>query len=416
MSSSPCLSRIPLAAAPAAAAAARPRLWELDALRGLMLVLMLSTHLPTNFGIPTSQPLGFVSAAEGFVMLSAYMAGLVYTQRYLRYGLHAMQRAFLKRALVVYGCQAASLLFLFTVIAGLGLTLPQPAVQKLVWFYLQQPVTAFISSLGLVYNPPLLDILPVYVLFMLASPWVLTYGLRRGWRGILILSGVLWFATQFELSRFLYGGVVSMTGLPVPFSETGAFETYGWQLLWVFGLWLGSLHARVPPEQRRPMPPAVVVGAAVIAVTFFIWRHIAGLGAFPDGNPLNFLFDKWHLGILRLLNFVCLVVLAMHFGSWLKARLPRMRWLETMGRASLSVFCAHLVIVLMVLSIVGEPSPDRPLWQDLLLFGGSVFALYVVARLVGGNKTRRTATAPGPAPIVPAVPAAHPPRLNSDAP
>ncbi|HTJ99229.1 MAG TPA: OpgC domain-containing protein [Bordetella sp.] len=387
------------------AAAARPRRWELDALRGLMLVLMLSTHLPTNFGIPTSQPLGFVSAAEGFVMLSAYMAGLVYTQRYLRHGMQAMQRAFLKRALVVYGCQAASLLFLFTVIAGLGLTLPQPAVQKLIWFYLQQPVTAFFSALGLIYNPPLLDILPVYVLFMLASPWVLTYALRHGWRAILILSAVLWLATQFELSRFLYGGVVELTGLPVPFSETGAFETFGWQFLWIFGMWLGSTHARVPPEQRRPFPPALVYGAAIVASTFFIWRHIAGLGAFPDGNPLNFLFDKWHLGILRLVNFMSLVVLGIHFSGWLKAHLPRMRWLETMGRASLSVFCAHLVIVLLVLSVIGEPSPDRPLWRDLSLFAGSIFALYVVARLVSDNKTRRAVEAP-----------ARLGRLNSDAP
>ncbi len=73
----------------------------------------------------------------------------------------------------------------------------------------------------------------------------MTYGLRHGWRGILILSGVLWFATQFELSHFCCsGGVVAMTGLPVPFSETRAFETFGWQLLWIFGLWLGSTHAR----------------------------------------------------------------------------------------------------------------------------------------------------------------------------
>jgi hypothetical protein len=387
-----------VATATGTVAVSRPRLWELDALRGLMLVLMLSTHLPTNFGIPTSQPLGFVSAAEGFVMLSAYMAGLVYTQRYLRHGMQAMQRAFLKRALVVYGCQAASLLFLFTVIAGLGLTLPQPAVQKLIWFYLQQPVTAFLSSLGLVYNPPLLDILPVYVLFMLASPWVLTYAMRNGWRAILILSAVLWLATQFELSRFLYDGVVTLTGLPVPFSETGAFETFGWQFLWIFGLWLGSTHARVPPEQRRTIPPAVVFGAAVVAGTFFIWRHIAG-------NPLNFLFDKWHLGILRLVNFMSLVVLVIHFSGWLKAHLPRMRWLETMGRASLSVFCAHLVIVLMVLCVIGEPSPDRPLWRDLFLFAGSIFALYVVARLVSDNKTRRAVAPP-----------ARAARLNSDAP
>ena len=55
------------------------RRWELDALRGLMLVLMTLTHLPTRVADPLGQPLGHVSAAEGFVMLSGYMAGMVYT-------------------------------------------------------------------------------------------------------------------------------------------------------------------------------------------------------------------------------------------------------------------------------------------------------------------------------------------------
>jgi hypothetical protein len=397
---------VPLSLAPPGTATVRQsRLWELDALRGLMLVLMLSTHLPTNFGIPTSQPTGFVSAAEGFVMLSAYMAGLVYTQRYLRYGMGSMQRAFLKRAMVVYGCQAASLLFLFTVIAGLGMKLSQPAVQNLIWFYLQHPVTAFVSALGLVYNPPLLDILPVYVLFMLASPWVLSHGLRHGWRAILILSGLLWFAAQFELSHILYDWVVAMTGLPVPFRETGAFETFAWQFLWIFGLWLGSMHARTPAGERRAIPSWLLFGAAVVAATFFIWRHIVGLSPFPAGNPLNLLFDKWHLGVLRLLNFFSLAVLVIYFSPWLKAHLPRIRLLETLGRASLSVFCAHLVIVLMVLTVLGEPSPDRPLWMDLLLYAGSILVLYVVARLVGDNKTRRAAQ-----------PARRPPGLNSNGP
>ena len=55
------------------------RLWELDALRGLMLVLMTLTHLPTRLTTPTGQPFGYVSAAEGFVLLSAFMAGMVYS-------------------------------------------------------------------------------------------------------------------------------------------------------------------------------------------------------------------------------------------------------------------------------------------------------------------------------------------------
>jgi len=369
-----------------AAAAPRPRLWELDAARGLMLVLMLSTHLPTRFAIPASQPFGFVSAAEGFVLLSAYMAGRVYTRLAQRDGLPAMQRAFLQRAVKVYACQAASLLFLFTVIAGLGLTLPQPDVQHLMWFYLHDPVTALLASLALIYNPPLLDILPIYVMFMLLSPWVLSRGLRHGWRGILLFSAGLWLAAQFGVSHLLYGYVTQWTGLPVPFSETGAFETFAWQALWVFGLWLGARHGGAADGPTRPFPRWMVAGAVVTAIVFFLWRHITGHDAFPHGSPANLLFDKWHLGPLRLLNVGVLVLLAMHFDPWIRQNLPRVRWLETLGQASLPVFCAHLVIVLLAISALGTPTPARPGWVDAAMYVCSVIALYGVARVALGKR------------------------------
>src|SRR5258708_14055375 len=43
---------------------------ELDALRGLMWVLMTLAHLPTHVPAVTNQHLGFVSAAEGSAFLS----------------------------------------------------------------------------------------------------------------------------------------------------------------------------------------------------------------------------------------------------------------------------------------------------------------------------------------------------------
>lgn len=98
--------------------------WELDALRGLMLVLMTVTHLPTRFADPIGQPFGFVSAAEGFVMLSAYMAGMVYTARERKRGEQEMRSAFLGRAVKIYACQAGLLLFVFTVVALVGYLSP----------------------------------------------------------------------------------------------------------------------------------------------------------------------------------------------------------------------------------------------------------------------------------------------------
>src|SRR5687768_6932766 len=102
------------------------RRWEIDALRGLMLVLMTVTHLPTRWASPLGQPFGYVSAAEGFVLLSAYMVGLVYAGKRRRVGEEGMKRAFLDRAWKIYLCQAALLVFLFSIIAAIGVTRHQP--------------------------------------------------------------------------------------------------------------------------------------------------------------------------------------------------------------------------------------------------------------------------------------------------
>ena len=54
------------------------RIEELDALRGLMLVWITCTHLPTILSAYVNQPLGFFSASEGFIFLSALFTGRIY--------------------------------------------------------------------------------------------------------------------------------------------------------------------------------------------------------------------------------------------------------------------------------------------------------------------------------------------------
>lgn len=366
------------------------RLWEIDALRGLMLVLMTVTHLPTRYSDPLGQPFGYVSAAEGFVLLSAFMAGMVYTARERRDGEAVMREAFLKRALKIYGCQAALLLFLFTVIALIGVVVKQDAITNMISFYIEQPLTAFFSGLLLVYSPPLLDILPLYIVFMLVSPVLLLHGLQHGWLGILALSVLLWLLAQFDLGRAVYDGVVALTGLPVPFPQTGAFEIFGWQFLWVMGLWMGSVRAATREPPPVVFPPWLVRTAVVIGVTGLVWRHAVGQLPFPGHDALNLMFDKWHLGPLRLINFFALLTLTMHFGPRIAARLPRLTVLETLGTASLPVFCAHLVLALLLLALAGEASPQRPLWLDTLILAGSYAILYAVA-WISGQLDLRTA-------------------------
>jgi hypothetical protein len=88
--------------------------------------------------------------------------------------------------------------------------------------------------------------------------------------------------------------------------------------------------------------------------------------------------DKWHLGPLRVLNFLALLVLTLRFGGYVSTSfLPR--WLEMFGAASLPVFCAHLIVVLLALTVVGDRQGATPLWVDGMLIAGTFIVLYATA-------------------------------------
>jgi hypothetical protein len=363
------------------------RQWELDAMRGLMLVLMTLTHLPTKLADPLGQPLGYVSAAEGFVLLSAYMAGRVYSTKADTQGAQAMKNAFFNRALKLYACQLALVLFAFTAIAGLGLALREGAVTDLLAFFLERPVVATLSAGLLLYSPALLDILPIYIVFMLLSPLVLLHGREHGWRAVMALSLALWFGAQFGLGPALYQMAFGWFDMPVRYRDMGAFEIFAWQFLWTMGLWMGTEHSR-PDHTLTRFPRWMVRTALALAACAYLWRHAVGQAPKPDGSVVNLMFDKWHLGPLRLINLLALLVLVMHFGPWLKRHLPRWRPLETLGKAALPVFCAHLVVALLALAVFGATNPARPWSVDLLILFVGFYALWVVARVSLGRDRR----------------------------
>ncbi len=370
---------------------------ELDALRGLMLVLMAVTHLPTRFASPFGQPFGFVSAAEGFVLVSAFLAGRVYMARHERDGEEEMRGAFLRRILKIYAWQALLLAFLFTIIALLGSWRQQPAVNDLLAFYWENPLRAFASGLLLVYNPPLLDILPMYILFMALSPLLLVHGVRHGWAPILIASIALWVVAQFGFGNAVYASLLAHAKVPLPpYEQTGSFSLVAWQFLWLLGLWMGATKVATAPDESvatpRRFPRWMVAVAAAVALTGFVWRHAVGQVPFGNDDPaLNLLFDKWRLGPLRIINLFALMILVLHFAPWLRRKLPPLGALQTMGRASLQVFVAHLVIALLLLAWLGEANEERSWLLDALVLGASLLMLYLVAVLVDLAERRSAA-------------------------
>ncbi|WP_420467429.1 OpgC domain-containing protein [Panacagrimonas sp.] len=375
----------------------------LDALRGLLLVLMTVTHMPTAFSAWMGQPFGYVSAAEGFVMLSAFLAGQVYLRRGLGQGVPAMRRALWSRAAKVYRHHLALLAFGASVILAIGVAQQQGAITSMFTFYMKEPLVAASAALLLIYQPALFDILPMYVMFLLLTPFVLQHAMRRGWTLPLAASLLIWVASWLGLRVSFHQGLMALTGWNLPLHATGAFNPFAWQLLWMIGLWLGT--AQLQNAQRLQAPPRVIALLAALALSFVAWRHFGGYAPFGSGDAaadLNRLVAKWNLGPMRLLNLFTLTVLIAAAGPWLIRHLP-LQPLVRLGRASLPVFSAHLVCCLAAMAVFGSAArKDGSLGLDLALVLGSLTVLYLTAAANAWHRSRPvTVTAPAatPAPI-----------------
>ena len=362
---------------------------ELDALRGLMLVWMTLTHLPTIASVFTNQPLGFVSASEGFIFLSALFTGSVYSGLAQREGDAAMDRKLALRTLRLYVYHLLLIAFAFLAAARFASPGRRPGLYNLLDYYFAAgPKRAFLDAALLIYRPALLDILPLYILFLAMSMVAFFLAKRIGWKPVLAVGFAVWLAAQFGFRQALYDFLCRNAGLRVPFSDLGAFDLWAWQFLWLLGLWCGTRWAegRLPVEEwaRR-----ITVPAMVLVPVLLVFRWMVGNGI-ELGN-FEILFDKWHSGGMRLINFAAIAALAIRFQRPL-ARLA-IAPLVLLGRASIQVFCAHLFFCFLGLVIMGNRSMVSP-WQQAVLIALTLSALYLTARLFSKSDAPARSTEP----------------------
>jgi hypothetical protein len=254
-----------------------------------------------------------------------------------------------KRSLKIYGYHLLMLALAFTVIAQIAVHTHKAALMNLLGFYLAHPFVAIAGSVLLLYCPPLLDILPLYVTFLFFTPVVLSAAVRFGWRWILFASCSVWLLAQFGLRDVVHNWIVQVTHLQIPLQETGAFNLFAWQAVWTVGMWLGARSAMgTVPLNKIPGWIAVVCGAVCV---FFVGVRFGWLGPHLTPQALGVRLDKWQIGPLRVLNLVAFTV----FAYWMRKYVLRVIAVEpflTLGKASLRVFCAHIVFVFAGLTML----------------------------------------------------------------
>jgi hypothetical protein len=382
------------------------RIEELDALRGLMLVWIILTHLPTVLSTYVNQPFGFLAATEGFIFLSALFTGRIYFRIAEREGRGAMWRKLWMRTGKLYCYQLLLLAFAFVIEAPIAARGNTPAVHNLLDFYFAAGRTrAFIDAALMIYRPPLLDILPIYIILLALTPFALMLGERFGWKYALAGGFTLWLFAQFGFRSFAYHVQSRAFGLQIPLNEMGAFDLWAWQLWWLVGLWLGVRWAK--DDLHLNWAKQMTIPAVIVAVFFLVLRYAQIDGVLTFGRS-GLLFDKWDFGVGRIVNFTAVAALAIRFQSALRPF--AIRPLIMLGQASLPVFCVHLLCVFFALTIMGTDPIMRD-WKAVVIVIGSLSAVLVTAKFATNLRAkagRNRATGPK-LPIPP--PAGYEPRL-----
>ena len=356
---------------------------ELDALRGLFLVWMTLTHLPTHFSDLVNSPIGYVSSAEGFVFVSAFLVGRLYMGEQLQ-DERGVRRKLWKRSAKIYAYHLGMLALAFTLVAGYAAHTHKAAIYNLLDFYLAHPVVAVTGSALLLYCPPLLDILPMYIIFLFLTPPILSSAVRFRWRAVVAGSIVIWAMAQFGLRSLVHGWTVSLTHLNIPLPETGAFNLFAWQLVWVAGLWLGARSAT--REQAFGRIRGWMAALSFAACLFFVGVRWGWLGTHLNEAALGVQLDKWQIGPFRVINLATFSIV----GYWLRRHLIRLVAVEpflTLGKASLRVFCTHLIFVFAGLALLarevgqeaGAPPEQLHGLPALVLLMATFTGLFLVA-------------------------------------
>lgn len=372
----------------------RGRLIELDILRGFLLLWMTFTHLPTKANLISNQTFGFVSGAEGFIFLAGFMMGQLEHHIEHKRGHGATLRDIAKRTVRVYAYHCALLAIAFAVFAPIAVTYHRLAIQNLLSYFLQSPKQAVIAAALLEYRPALLDILPMYVVFLALTPLARRVARRWTWDPVVYTSLLIWAIAQFGLRGWIYRHV-NVFGLSVPETSTGAFDLYAWQLLWMAGLALGSINAdRIAPPPDAPedesevgITPWILRLSIVVAGACLVLRYSPTEHWF-NPNVFGWLIDKWHLGAARVINFTAISIFLVRYGARI-ANLPVFRPLALLGQASLEVFSLHVLFCLVGDALSKEADPMLPWWQQVLLLASTMAGLFSIAFASRWAKNRR---------------------------
>lgn len=333
-----------------------------------------------HFGKPIShylyQCFGFFSAAEGFFFLSGFVGMLAATSKSVKDPRQSWMRS---RALKTWRYHLATLLLL----SCLGFWLI-PRIYGNFKPMFQHPLESIFWSVTLVQTPEWLDVLPLYVIFLLLGSFIFPAFVRAKSKVQVLLlwlpSLAVWIGAQLGLRDFI-------NAILPQWINHGNFDPYAWQFLYFTGAAVAMWWKHARREESAGNTFAVtsiqrLTPAVLVLLAFgFLWSH----QFIPVELPGDVLTSKVHLGAVRCTNFF-LFVMAI---CWIVRRWPNLldfRPTNLLGRHSLDVYTAHIFFIYFWMATPNSIRYHAP-WNVLVPVTACVL-LWVLAKLREPRKTK----------------------------
>ncbi|MFP1631910.1 OpgC family protein [Zhengella sp. ZM62] len=368
---------------------------RLDVVRGLALLTIFINHVPDNpLERFTSRNFGFSDAAEAFVLMSGLAVALAYAGGFFRNDWRGAAGRMLRRAGKLYLVHVVTMsLALMVLAAGVTFLGTGNVAEQVNFTRLQTDGWKAVLGIPLLgYQIGYFNILPLYVVLLVAAVALLAVGMRNVWV-MLALSACIWTFAH-------------LTGLNLPNwpGDWGWFlNPFGWQLVFACGIAIG-----LGVMKGRPLVPYnpvlhVLSWGFVLFSAFWVKLEMGAVPGLPHLPPLFADTDKGALAFLRLVHVLALAYAVIYTG-WIGTLLSSapLRPVATIGRNGLAVFAAGSLLAIL-LQVAFEAWPVSE-WGKVLFVAAGIAVHYAVALYFDGRKREKTVRSPrlvNPAPLRP---------------
>jgi len=352
---------------------------RVDFIRGFVMLILISVHISMTsfYNYVSWERFGLVTGAEGFVLLSGLILGMLSRMRMDHDGFGSTVNKQFDRAFLLY---RTSLVVILTVLLidfipfidakeAMTFTAYSGKVYDLypnMAMFAEYHDKIIAKFFMLRYGPHQFQILGLYVILLMLSPFIL-------W-----LLGKNRVGVVLSLSWIIYFGNNGFHVRPIGAQFEYAFPLLTWQILFVHGLVIGYYRHEIWNFFHSKKGAVTFWSIFVLFLGFLFFTYNNPIPQLADAMKLHFIepetfrkiyktyFDKNTLGFGRLINDFAVLVVSYAILSYLWKPINKLfGWFFIpIGQASLYVFILHVFACIVIANITWFGGDD--IWVNTL--------------------------------------------------